>query len=108
MPKRLVTGVVTRDKAAKTRRVEIPRLVRHATYGKTLRRRTVCYAHDEENISKIGDTVEIEESPPLSKLKRWVVKRVVSQAKQAGPEVAALDVSGDTPKSNDEKQMTKE
>jgi small subunit ribosomal protein S17 len=83
MPKRVVIGVVTRDKAPQTRRVEIPRLVRHATYGKTMRRRTICYAHDEANVSKIGDTVEIEESAPVSKLKRWVLKRVVSQAKQA-------------------------
>ena len=60
MPKRVVIGVVTRDKAPQTRRVEIPRLVRHATYGKTMRRRTICYAHDEQNISHMGDTVEIE------------------------------------------------
>ncbi len=91
MPKRVLTGVVTRDKATKTRRVEVPRLVRHATYGKIMRRRTVCYAHDEENVSKNGDTVEIEESPPLSKLKRWVLKRVVTKAKQAGPDVAELE-----------------
>ena len=92
MPKRVAIGVVTRDKAAKTRRVEIPRLVRHAMYGKIMRRRTVCYAHDEENVSKIGDTVEIEESPPSSKLKRWTLKRVVSKAKQTGLEIA--DVEG--------------
>jgi small subunit ribosomal protein S17 len=91
MPKRVVIGVVTRDKAAKTRRVEIPRLVRHAVYGKTMRRRTICYAHDEENVSKIGDTVEIEEPPPSSKLKRWTLKRVVSKATQTGPEVAEVD-----------------
>jgi small subunit ribosomal protein S17 len=84
MPKRVVTGVVTRDKASQTRRVEIPRLVRHAVYGKTMRRRTICYAHDAENVSKLGDTVEIEESRPISKLKRWVLKRVVAKAKQAG------------------------
>ena len=46
MPKRVLIGVVTRDKADQTRRVEVPRLVRHPMYGKTLRRRTVCYAHD--------------------------------------------------------------
>jgi small subunit ribosomal protein S17 len=92
MPKRLLTGVVTRDKADKTRRVEVPRLVRHATYGKILRRRTICYAHDEENVAKNGDTVEIEESPPLSKLKRWVLKRVVAKAKQAKADIA--DVEG--------------
>jgi small subunit ribosomal protein S17 len=92
MPKRVAIGVVTRDKAAKTRRVEIPRLVRHAMYGKIMRRRTVCYAHDEENVSRIGDTVEIEEAPPSSKLKRWTLKRVVSKAKQTGLEIA--DVEG--------------
>jgi small subunit ribosomal protein S17 len=95
MPKRLLTGVVTRDKADKTRRVEVPRLVRHETYGKTLRRRTVCYAHDEENIAKNGDTVEIEESPQLSKLKRWVLKRVVAKAKQARADIADVEVTGE-------------
>jgi len=92
MPKRVLTGIVTRDKATQTRRVEVPRLVRHATYGKTMRRRTVCYAHDEQNVSKNGDTVEIEESPPLSKLKRWVLTRVVAKAKQAGVEIAGVEV----------------
>jgi small subunit ribosomal protein S17 len=90
MPKRVLTGVVTRDKATQTRRVEVPRLVRHPVYGKIMRRRTVCYAHDAENVSKTGDTVEIEESPPLSKLKRWVLKRVVAKAKQAGVELAEV------------------
>ena len=93
MPKRVVVGVVTRDKASQTRRVEIPRLVRHPMYGKTMRRRTICYAHDAENKSKIGDTVEIEESRPLSKLKRWVVKRIITTA-TVTPEVAASDVPG--------------
>ena len=82
MAKRVAIGVVTRDKADQTRRVEVPRMVRHPIYGKTMRRRTVCYAHDAENTSKMGDTVEIEESRPISKLKRWVVKRVVAQGKQ--------------------------
>jgi small subunit ribosomal protein S17 len=90
-------GVVTRDKATQTRRVEVPRQVRHPVYGKILRRRTVCYAHDEANISKNGDMVEIEESPPLSKLKRWVVKRVVKQAKQTGPEVAEVAGTSEQP-----------
>jgi small subunit ribosomal protein S17 len=94
MPKRVVIGVVTRDKATQTRRVEIPRLVRHATYGKTMRRRTICYAHDEKNESHIGDTVEIEESRPISKLKRWVLKRVVSKAKQTGVAVVGEEEIG--------------
>ncbi len=82
MAKRVAIGVVTRDKADQTRRVEVPRMVRHPIYGKTMRRRTVCYAHDAANTSKMGDTVEIEESRPISKLKRWVVTRVVAQGKQ--------------------------
>jgi len=80
MPKRLEVGVVKTDKMTKTRRVEIPRLVRHKLYGKTLRRRTVCYVHDERNESRVGDTVEIQESPPLSKLKRWTLVRVVRKS----------------------------
>lgn len=86
MPKRIEVGVVTRDKADKTRRVEIPRLVRHPVYGKILRRRTVCYAHDEANESHNGDTVEIEESRPVSRLKRWVLKRVITKAATASVE----------------------
>ncbi len=84
MPKRIVTGIVTRDKAAKTRRVEVTRLVRHPRYGKILRRRTVCTAHDEENQSHAGDVVEIEESRPLSRTKRWKLLRVVSKGAVAG------------------------
>ena len=80
MPKRVEVGVVTRDKADKTRRVEIPRVVQHKVYGKILHRRTICYAHDEANESKNGDTVEIEESQPLSRLKRWKVTRIVQKA----------------------------
>ena len=83
MPKRVVTGIVTRDKAAKTRRVEVTRLVRHPRYGKILRRRTVCTAHDEENQSHAGDLVEIEESRPLSRTKRWKLLRVVDKGPSA-------------------------
>ncbi len=82
MAKRVVIGVVTRDKADQTRRVEVPRLVKHPIYGKTMRRRTICYAHDAENKSKMGDMVEIEECRPVSKLKRWVLKRIVAEGKQ--------------------------
>ena len=66
MPKRVEIGIVTSDKAAKTRRVEIPRLVRHPRYGKYVRRKTVCHVHDENNESHLGDLVEIVESRPLS------------------------------------------
>jgi small subunit ribosomal protein S17 len=78
--RRLMQGVVTRDKTSKTRRVEVERLVRHPKYGKFVKRRTICYAHDEKNESHLGDTVEIIESRPLSKLKRWQLVRIVTRA----------------------------
>jgi small subunit ribosomal protein S17 len=92
MPKRVEVGVVTGDKMNKTRRVEIPRLVKHAKYGKYLRRRTVCYVHDEDNQSRAGDTVEIIESRPMSRKKRWQLVRVVSKSRLAG--VAAMPEAG--------------
>lgn len=88
MPKKVATGVVTSDKMAKTRRVEIQRLVKHPKYGKYVRGRTICYVHDENNESGTGDTVEIIESRPLSKQKRWQLVRVVS--KSTAVDVAAL------------------
>ena len=88
MPKRIAVGVVTSDKMKKTRRVEIPRLVKHAKYGKYIRRRTVCYVHDEQEQSGVGDTVEIVESRPLSRLKRWELMRVVTKGSVV--DVAAL------------------
>ena len=80
MPKRVSVGVVTGDKAMKTRRVEIARQVRHAKYGKILHRKTVCHVHDEENKSHLGDTVEIIESRPRSKTKRYELVRVVTKS----------------------------
>ena len=89
-------GVVTSDKMNKTRRVELERLVPHPKYGKFLRRRTVCHAHDETNQSHVGDTVEIMETRPLSKLKRWRIVRIVRPGAQlalAGEGEAATLVS---------------
>jgi small subunit ribosomal protein S17 len=81
MPKRVAVGVVTSDKMSKTRVVEIPRMVKHPMYGKYIRQRTVCYVHDENNESGRGDTVEIIESPPRSKSKRWDLVRVVEKSR---------------------------
>lgn len=88
MPKRVAIGVVTGDKMAKSRRVEIPRLVKHAKYGKILHRKTVCHVHDEKEESSLGDTVEIVECPPKSKLKRWELVRVVSKSQAV--DIAAM------------------
>src|SRR5437762_12197474 len=78
--RRVEIGVVTSDKMNKTRRVEIPRLVKHPRYGKYIRRRTICHVHDEQNESRRGDMVEIMESRPLSKTKHWRLVRVVTKA----------------------------
>ena len=79
MPKRVVIGVVKSDKMKKTRRVEISRLVKYPKYGKYVKRRTVCYVHDENEESTTGDTVEIVESRPMSRLKRWQLVKIVSK-----------------------------
>ena len=78
--RKTIVGVVRTAKMDKTRRVEVPRLQKHPKYGKYVKRRTVCYMHDEKNESKVGDTVELMETRPMSKLKRWRLVRIVSAA----------------------------
>src|SRR6266704_982253 len=80
--RRVATGVVTSDKMNKTRRVEIPRLLKHPRYGKYIKRRTICKVHDEANESHVGDRVEIMETRPLSKTKHWRLIRIVTKAPQ--------------------------
>ena len=70
-------GLVTSDKMHKTITVVVERLVKHPTYGKYVRQRTVLKAHDEENVAKKGSLVEVEFSRPLSKTKRWNLVRVL-------------------------------
>ena len=101
MPKRVVIGVVTSDKMKKTRRVEVSRLVKYPKYGKYVKRRTVCYVHDENNESAIGDTVEIIESRPMSKLKRWKLVNIVTKGNVI--DVAALRAAAKEAGSNEEK-----
>jgi len=91
--RRTEVGVVTSDKMNKTRRVEIPRLVKHPRYSKFIKRRTICHVHDEKNESKAGDTVEIVESRPYSKTKNWRLLRVV---KRGGEEVKTADTTAAT------------
>ncbi len=88
-------GVVASDAREKTRKVVISYTVKHPKYGKHLRRRTVLHAHDQDNVSRVGDRVEIAECRPLSKTKNWVVLRVVERAAErhaVSPE-AAVDSS---------------
>lgn len=77
-------GVVTSDGRDKTIRVTVSYLVKHAKYGKYMRRETVLHAHDEQNEAKNGDTVEIVECRPLSKTKNWRLVRIITQAPRGG------------------------
>ncbi|HRQ28346.1 30S ribosomal protein S17 [Hyphomicrobium sp.] len=72
MPKRVLQGVVVSNKNDKTIVVEVERRYTHPLFKKTVRRTKKYHAHDENNVFKEGDRVEIQESAPFSKLKRWV------------------------------------
>ena len=73
MPKRVLTGTVVSDKTDKTVVILVERKVKHALYGKIIRRTKKYHAHDEGNVFKEGETVRIEECAPISKLKTWRV-----------------------------------
>jgi len=73
-------GVVQSDRRQKTRKVTIEFSVKHPKYGKYMRKRTVLHVHDENNVSKAGDRVEIAECRPISKTKSWVLVRVLREA----------------------------
>ena len=79
---RKLTGVVISDSMDKTRVVMTQRLVQHPLYKKYIRRNKKLYVHDEQNDSHVGDTVEVAEvTRPLSKLKRYLLRRVFVRAK---------------------------
>lgn len=78
---RTLIGRVVSDKRAKTVTVLVERRVKHELYGKIVGRSNKYHAHDETGEYKMGDTVEITESRPLSKTKNWVVTRLVEKAR---------------------------
>jgi small subunit ribosomal protein S17 len=80
---RTLTGTVVSDKMDKTIAVSITRVVKHAVYGKYIRRTTKVLAHDEDNSCNQGDQVAIAECKPMSKQKSW---RVVEVLERAEPE----------------------
>ena len=81
MPKRVLTGVIVSDKTDKTVVVSVERKVKHPLYGKIIRRSKKYHAHDEGNEYREGETVRIEDTAPISKLKTWkVIERVNTHA----------------------------
>jgi small subunit ribosomal protein S17 len=78
---RKLVGRVVSDKRAKTVTVLVERRSMHELYGKIVARSSKYHAHDEKGEYKLGDTVEITESRPISKTKSWVVTRLIEKAK---------------------------
>lgn len=76
------TGQVVSNAMDKSIVVTVDRLVKHPFYGKTIRRTSKFMAHDENNECRVGDRVEIEECRPLSRRKRWILKRIIEKAKE--------------------------
>jgi small subunit ribosomal protein S17 len=79
---RTVEGRVVSNKMNKTVTILVERQVKHALYGKYMRRSTKLHAHDEENVCQEGDVVRISECRPLSKTKNWRVVEVITRAAQ--------------------------
>ena len=89
MPKRILTGTIVSDKADKTVVVQVERRVKNPLYGKIIKRSKKYHAHDEGNEFHEGETVRIEETRPISKLKTWrVLERVDTHATPAKADVA--------------------
>jgi len=85
---KILVGTVTSNKMQKTIVVEVTRKKAHPLYGRVISIRKKFYAHDEKNEAHIGDVVRIEESRPLSRLKRWTLKEIVRKTALV-PEIAA-------------------
>lgn len=75
-------GVVVSDRMQKSVVVSVERRVQHPIYGKTQKRTSKFLAHDENDEAKVGDRVEITETRPLSRRKRWAVTRVIEKASE--------------------------
>ena len=80
-PRKVREGIVVSDKMNSTLVVAVNERVSHPRYGKTVQRTKKLYVHDEKNEAKVGDKVRVQETRPLSKLKRWRLTEVVERAR---------------------------
>jgi small subunit ribosomal protein S17 len=90
--RKVVVGEVVSNRMKKTIVVEVVRKKAHPFYGRVISKGKKFYAHDEKNEAHVGDVVRLEETRPLSKLKRWRLKEIVRKTALV-PEVAATDVA---------------
>lgn len=77
-PKKKI-GVVSSDRMDKSISVRVEYRVKHPLYGKYIRKHIKCTAHDEKNTARTGDKVEIQETRPLSKQKRWTLNKIIEK-----------------------------
>jgi len=97
-PRKALIGFVTSRSGDKSVKVTIPYKTPHPLYHKVINRKTVVHAHDEKNETKLGDQVEIMETRPISRLKRWRVVSVVHAAVRATHEaVSETEVAAQVP-----------
>jgi small subunit ribosomal protein S17 len=89
--RKLRTGRVIKDKSDKTVLVVVQWQQRHLLYKKSIRRTTKYYVHDQENRCKVGDLVRIEETRPISRLKRWRVMEIIERREVAEIKPSELD-----------------
>jgi len=82
-------GVVVSDRMSKTAIVAVERMVKHPAYKRIVRRTSRFFAHDEQNQARVGDQVEIVETRPMSKNKRWRVARIIARATEKGRSAGA-------------------
>lgn len=90
-------GFVTSRSGDKSIKVTVPFKTPHPRYQKVINRKTVVHVHDEKNETHVGDKVEIMETRPISRLKRWRVIRVIERAVVAGEAVSEKDVAETVP-----------
>ena len=79
--RKIRTGIVISDKKEKTVTIAIRQAFPHPKYGKIVRKTKKLYAHDESFNAKVGDTVKVMETKPISKLKRWRITEIIERAK---------------------------
>jgi small subunit ribosomal protein S17 len=89
--RKTMVGNVVSTKMQKTIVVEVTRRKAHPLYRRVIARSKKLYAHDEQNRAHVGDVVRIEETRPLSRLKRWRLTEIVRKAALIGPEAIAQD-----------------
>jgi small subunit ribosomal protein S17 len=90
---KLVVGVVTSNRMNKTIVVKVTRTKAHGFYGRVVSHDKKFYARDEQNTAQIGDVVRLEETRPLSKLKRWRLKEIVRKTALAPEAIANVDTT---------------